>query len=127
LVAAKPCAYDQFLAVGLVVQLEINMKKLTVRFSLMASLGLFAIMLAVGAALGVVTLQRANHGLSLVQQLGMETQAINDVYKDTTRTRSAMIRAYAVPPRACWRRSTTPSPRCVPTTLRRTPPSTPNA
>jgi methyl-accepting chemotaxis protein len=84
-----------FLAVRLLVQLEINMKKLTVRFSLMASLGLFAIMLAVGAALGIVTLQRANHALSLVQQLGMETQAINDVYKDTTRTRSAMIRAYA--------------------------------
>jgi methyl-accepting chemotaxis protein len=71
------------------------MKKLTVRFSLLASLGLFVLMLVIGAALGIVTLHRANQALSLVDQLGTETQAINDVYKDTTRTRSAMIRAYA--------------------------------
>jgi methyl-accepting chemotaxis protein len=70
------------------------MKNLTIRFSLMASLGLFATMLVIGAALGIFTLQRSNAALSLEYSLSMDTQAINDVYKDTTRTRSAMVRAY---------------------------------
>ncbi|ALK97598.1 chemotaxis protein [Massilia sp. WF1] len=71
------------------------MKKLTVRFSLMATLALFSVMLLLGAFAGIVTLQRADQAMSLMHRLGAETQAINDVYKDTTRTRSAMIRAYA--------------------------------
>ncbi len=71
------------------------MPKLTVRFSLMAALCVFAAMIALGAALGVFMLNRANHALATVQDISGETLAINEVYKDTTRTRSAMIRAYS--------------------------------
>jgi methyl-accepting chemotaxis protein len=70
------------------------MKNITIRFSLMASLGLFAVMLVIGAGLGVFTLQRSNSALALAYGLNADTQAINDIYKDTTRTRSAMVRAY---------------------------------
>ena len=71
------------------------MPKLTVRFSLMAALSLFAIMLVIGAALGVFTLNRANGGLARIHAIAAATQDINDVYKDTTRTRSALTRAYS--------------------------------
>jgi methyl-accepting chemotaxis protein len=70
------------------------MKNLTIRTSLMASLGLFAVMLVIGAALGVFTLHRSNDALALAYGLATDTQAINDIYKDTTRTRSALVRAY---------------------------------
>jgi len=71
------------------------MQKLTVRFSLMAALSLFAIMLVIGAALGVFTLKRANGALARIHAIATETQDINDVYKDTARTRSALTRAYS--------------------------------
>jgi methyl-accepting chemotaxis protein len=71
------------------------MKNLTIRFSLMASLSLFAVMLLIGAGLGIFTVQRSNSALALEYNLSTDTQAINDIYKDTTRTRSALVRAYA--------------------------------
>jgi methyl-accepting chemotaxis protein len=71
------------------------MNKLTVRFCLMASLSLFALMLIIGGGLGIFALQRTDRALSLAFNLASETQAINDVYKDTARTRSALIRAYS--------------------------------
>jgi len=71
------------------------MPKLTVRFSLMAALSLFAVMLLIGAALGVFTLNRANGALARIHAIAAETQDINDVYKDTARTRSALTRAYS--------------------------------
>jgi methyl-accepting chemotaxis protein len=71
------------------------MKNITIRSSLMASLMLFAVMLVLGAGLGIFTLQRANDAFSLAHRLNLDTQAINDVYKDTTRTRSALVRAYS--------------------------------
>jgi methyl-accepting chemotaxis protein len=70
------------------------MKNLTIRFSLLAALGLFAVMLVIGAGLGVLSVQRSNDALALEYDLNRDTQAINDVYKDTTRTRSALVRAY---------------------------------
>jgi methyl-accepting chemotaxis protein len=74
---------------------RIVMPKLTVRFSLMAALSLFAVMLVIGAALGVFTLNRANGALARIHAIAAETQDINDVYKDTARTRSALTRAYS--------------------------------
>ncbi|WP_338770153.1 methyl-accepting chemotaxis protein [Massilia sp. METH4] len=71
------------------------MPKLTVRFSLMAALCLFTAMIAIGAALGVFMINRSNHALSLVQDIATETQAINEVYKDTTRARTSLNRAYS--------------------------------
>ncbi|TWI61233.1 methyl-accepting chemotaxis sensory transducer with TarH sensor [Pseudoduganella lurida] len=71
------------------------MSKLTVRFSLMAALSLFAVMIALGAALGVLMISRSNNALALVQGIALETQAINDVYKEATRVRSSVNRAYS--------------------------------
>ncbi len=71
------------------------MPKLTVRSSLMAALCLFTAMIAIGAALGVFMINRSNNALSLVQAIAMETQAINDIYKDATRVRSSLNRAYS--------------------------------
>jgi methyl-accepting chemotaxis protein len=71
------------------------MPKITVRSSLMAALCLFAAMIAIGAALGVFMIKRSNGALSLVQDIAMETQAINEVYKDTTRARTSLNRAYS--------------------------------
>nr|WP_063978154.1 methyl-accepting chemotaxis protein [Massilia sp. JS1662] len=70
------------------------MRKLTVRSGLMAALLLFTLMIIAGAVLGMTTLGRANDALGRVSDIALETQTINDIYKDTTRTRSALTRAY---------------------------------
>jgi methyl-accepting chemotaxis protein len=70
------------------------MKSLTIRSSLMATLALFTLMLIVGAALGMVTLSRANQGSILAQEVADETRDINDIYADTARTRVALMRVY---------------------------------
>jgi methyl-accepting chemotaxis protein len=66
---------------------------LTVRSSLLAALGLFFLMLVIGAASGIVALTRANQTTALVHQVAVRVIGINDAYKDTTRTRSALVRA----------------------------------
>ncbi|HEU4375030.1 MAG TPA: Tar ligand binding domain-containing protein, partial [Telluria sp.] len=71
------------------------MKNLTVRSSLLAALGLFFLMLVIGAASGIVALTRANQSTALVHQVAVRVIGINDAYKDTTRTRSALVRAHA--------------------------------
>jgi methyl-accepting chemotaxis protein len=70
-------------------------KNLTVRSSLLAALGLFFLMLVIGAASGIVALTRANQSTALVHQVAVRVIGINDAYKDTTRTRSALVRAHA--------------------------------
>ncbi|KQQ47795.1 chemotaxis protein [Duganella sp. Leaf126] len=72
------------------------MKNVTVRASLMGVLLVFAAMLLAGAGLGVHALRQANDAMSTMYQASMQVMAINDAYKDTTRTRSAMTRAYTV-------------------------------
>lgn len=52
-------------------------------------------MLVIGAASGIVALTRANQTTVLVHQVAVRVIGINDAYKDTTRTRSAMVRAQA--------------------------------
>jgi methyl-accepting chemotaxis protein len=71
------------------------MKKLTIRFSLMATLGLFTLMLIIGAALGIAMLARANSGFIMAVEIASETRDLNDIYKDTARTRLALMRVYA--------------------------------
>jgi methyl-accepting chemotaxis protein len=71
------------------------MKSLTIRSSLMATLGLFTLMLIVGAALGLVMLTRANERFIMAQNVAGEASDINDVYMDTSRTRLALMRVYA--------------------------------
>jgi methyl-accepting chemotaxis protein len=70
------------------------MKTLTIRFSLMATLGLFTLMLIVGAGIGIAMLSRANHSSIVAQQVADETRNINDIYADTARTRIALMRVY---------------------------------
>ncbi|MCA1322995.1 methyl-accepting chemotaxis protein [Herbaspirillum sp. alder98] len=71
------------------------MRNLTVRFSLMSALALFSCMIVVGAAVGIFALGRANQSTEFVHQVTERNMLINDVYKDTTRTRSALSRAYS--------------------------------
>ncbi|WP_343586951.1 methyl-accepting chemotaxis protein, partial [Herbaspirillum sp.] len=71
------------------------MRNLTVRFSLMGALALFSCMIVVGAGVGVFALGRANQDTEFVHQLTVRAVLINDVYKDTTRTRSAHASIYA--------------------------------
>ncbi len=72
------------------------MNNVTVRASLMGVLLVFAAMLLAGAGLGVHALSQANHAMSTMYQTSIQVIAINDAYKDTTRTRSAMTRAYTM-------------------------------
>jgi methyl-accepting chemotaxis protein len=70
------------------------MKNVKVQTSLLAVLLLFTGMLVVGAALGIVALRQANQAMRTMHDVSAQVMRINDAYKDTTRTRSALIRAY---------------------------------
>ncbi|WP_332877988.1 methyl-accepting chemotaxis protein [Massilia sp. S19_KUP03_FR1] len=71
------------------------MKNVKVRTSLLAVLLLFTAMLVVGAALGIFALRQAKQAMATMHQVSMQVITINDAYKDTTRTRSALTRAYS--------------------------------
>jgi methyl-accepting chemotaxis protein len=70
------------------------MKNITVRTSLLAVLLLFTAMILVGAALGIFALRQANQAMDTMYHVSTQVMTINDAYKDTTRTRSALTRAY---------------------------------
>ncbi|MGK5024983.1 methyl-accepting chemotaxis protein [Janthinobacterium sp. RB2R34] len=70
------------------------MKNLTVRASLLGVLLLFAGMLVVGAALGIYALGQSTSSMSTMYQVTSQVIVINDAYKDTTRVRAALTRAY---------------------------------
>jgi methyl-accepting chemotaxis protein len=70
------------------------MKKLTIRFILMATLCVFTAMLLLGAGFGMIALQRANEGLARSHAIAVETTEINDIYKDASRTRDSLTRVY---------------------------------
>ena len=70
------------------------MKNLTVRASLLGVLLLFAAMLVVGAALGIYALGQSTRSMSTMYQVTSQVITINDAYKDTTRVRAALTRAY---------------------------------
>jgi methyl-accepting chemotaxis protein len=71
------------------------MRNVTVRFSLMGALALFAFMIVFGAAVGIFALGRANDSAIMVHDVSSRTLVINDAYKDTTRSRAALTRAYS--------------------------------
>jgi methyl-accepting chemotaxis protein len=52
-------------------------------------------MLLAGAALGIFALQQSNQSIAVVHRIASQIITINDAYKDTTRTRSALTRGYA--------------------------------
>jgi methyl-accepting chemotaxis protein len=70
------------------------MKNIMVRTSLLAVLLLFTAMILVGAALGIFALRQANQAMDTMYHVSTQVMTINDAYKDTTRTRSALTRAY---------------------------------
>jgi methyl-accepting chemotaxis protein len=72
------------------------MNNVTVRGSLLGVLLLFAGMLVVGAGLGIYALKQANGDMATVHRTSSQVITINDAYKDTTRTRSALTRAYTI-------------------------------
>lgn len=61
----------------------------------MATLFIFTSMLIAGAAVGMFALQRANEALGRIHDITDKSRDINDIYKDTARTRSALMRVYA--------------------------------
>jgi methyl-accepting chemotaxis protein len=71
------------------------LKNITVKASLLGVLLLFTAMLLAGAGLGTFELRRSNQTLAEVDQITSQVIIANDAYKDTTRTRSALTRAYA--------------------------------
>lgn len=70
------------------------MRNVTVRSSLMGALALFASMIVFGAAVGVFALGRADESTVMVHDISARVIGINDAYKDTARTRSALNMAY---------------------------------
>ena len=75
--------------------MKAGMQNISVRFSLMSALCLFSLMILVGAVVGIFSLGRANQSTLRVHQISERSMTINDAYKDTTRTRSALTRAYS--------------------------------
>lgn len=71
-----------------------KMQNVTVRFSLMSALCLFSFMIVFGAVVGVLALGRANESTLLSHDISARALIINDAYKESTRTRAALARAY---------------------------------
>lgn len=70
------------------------MNRITVRSSLMGVLAMFTVMLVVGASLGMYDINESNRTTELVHEISSQVILINDAYKDTTRVRTALMRAY---------------------------------
>ncbi|PRY08189.1 methyl-accepting chemotaxis protein [Paraburkholderia sp. BL25I1N1] len=71
------------------------MRNVSVRKSLLAIFVIFATMILFGGVLGVTTLSRANANLARIHQIATQEILVNDGYKDSTRTRAALTRAYS--------------------------------
>ena len=72
-----------------------NMRNVTIRSNLLVVLFVFASMIVVGAIVGVLMLGRANDNARRLHQIAEQEILVNDGYKDTTRTRAALTRAYS--------------------------------
>jgi methyl-accepting chemotaxis protein len=70
------------------------LNNLSVRALITSLLTLFASMLVLGAALGVLALRSNNESTALARAVSSRVILVNDAYKDTTRARSALTRAY---------------------------------
>ena len=71
------------------------MRNVTIRSNLLVVLFVFASMIVVGAIVGVLMLGRANDNARRLHQIAEQEILVNDGYKDTTRTRAALTRAYS--------------------------------
>jgi methyl-accepting chemotaxis protein len=71
------------------------MRNMTVRASLLAVLVVFGMMVLIGGLAGVLSLGNANANAQRLHEIARQTILVNDAYKDTTRTRSALVRAYS--------------------------------
>jgi methyl-accepting chemotaxis protein len=71
------------------------MRNVTIRSNLLVVLFVFASMIVVGAIVGVLMLGRANDNARRLHQIAQQEILVNDGYKDTTRTRAALTRAYS--------------------------------
>jgi methyl-accepting chemotaxis protein len=71
------------------------MRNLTIRHSLLAVLVAFAGMILVGGVVGVLALGRSNDNARRLHEIASQEILVNDAYKDTTRTRAALTRAYS--------------------------------
>ncbi|MPV55085.1 methyl-accepting chemotaxis protein [Burkholderia sp. HI2761] len=71
------------------------MRDLKVKNSLLAVLAAFAAMIVVGGIVGIAALGNANTNAKRLHEIAAQTLLVNDAYKDSTRTRSALVRAYA--------------------------------
>ncbi|WP_414441915.1 methyl-accepting chemotaxis protein [Burkholderia sp. 22PA0106] len=71
------------------------MKNVSIRTGLLFILALFGTMIVVGGVAGVVSLHAANHSTNRVHAISSRVILLNDAYKDMTRARSALVRAYS--------------------------------
>lgn len=71
------------------------MRNMKVRTALLAVLSVFAVMMITGGVMSVVALRNANTDARRLHEIASQTILVNDAYKDSTRTRSALVRAYS--------------------------------
>ncbi|MEW6319232.1 MAG: Tar ligand binding domain-containing protein, partial [Pseudomonadota bacterium] len=72
------------------------LKNTSVRAGLLAILITFALMIVVGAAVGVLALRTTNAATERVHQISDRSMLLNDAYKDMQRARTGMSRLYSV-------------------------------
>ncbi|PWK35346.1 methyl-accepting chemotaxis protein [Cupriavidus plantarum] len=71
------------------------MQNVSIRHGLLATLAIFGLMLILGAALGVLELRASSASAERVHRVASRALMLNDAYKDMTRARSALTRAYS--------------------------------
>jgi methyl-accepting chemotaxis protein len=71
------------------------MNNVSIRHGLLATLVIFGLMIVFGAALGVSQLSAASDSAERIHQVSSRALLLNDAYKDMTRARSALTRAYS--------------------------------
>jgi len=72
------------------------LKNTSVRAGLLAILITFALMIVVGAAVGVLALRTTNAATERVHEISDRSMLLNDAYKDMQRARTGMSRLYSV-------------------------------
>jgi len=71
------------------------MNNLSIRHGLLATLVIFGLMIVFGAGLGVSQLHAASDSAENIHLVSARALLLNDAYKDMTRARSALTRAYS--------------------------------
>jgi methyl-accepting chemotaxis protein len=72
-----------------------NMKNVSIRTGLLVILAIFGVMIVAGGMAGVASLRAANRSTDRVHTISARCILLNDAYKDMTRARSALVRAYS--------------------------------